>query len=239
MIGEIDSCAPEVVRYGNMDGLTVCAAVQVGIGDNEARSPMDAELLKDAPPEVLRVYWSRKREFEEELRLVALTSEENLDDAWLSKWSAFTHPAVILRTMETLSEFEHGLLKLTTERKDDPNFKSWSRQLSRLRAANKKCKAISGYFEPAPDGLGLTRRRSAKQNFSILAELIARNERALVALVAGIDAWREACVAEDIELGDVDLELLALLDMVVSSDGEEPVTIREVADRIRVGVRRL
>jgi hypothetical protein len=238
MTGSVDRFAPDPMRRGKM-GAGVCADGLAGQCHDEARSPMDAELLKDAPPEVLRAYWMRKREFEEELRSVALTSEDNLDDVWLEKWSAYTHPAVIVRTMITLSEFENGLLKLTTTRKNDPNFKSWARQLSRVRAANKRCKEIAGYFEPAPEGLGLTRRRSAKQNFSILAELIARNERALVKLVQGIEAWRAACVADDIEFGDDDLDLLALLDVNVSAEGDDPVSIREVVERIKTGVRRL
>lgn len=238
MTGVVGSYHPEQVGCCHvlLLGCREAAAVQEG---NELRFSMDAELLKDATPEVLRMYWMRKREFDDELRVVVLTSETNIDDAWLEKWTAFTHPAVLLRTMESLSEFEHGLLKLTKERKDDPNFKSWHRQLSRVRAANQKAKDMAGYFDPAPGGLGLTRRRSVKQNFSILAELIARNERALVKVVRGIEEWHRACLEDEIELGDHDLALLALLDENVASEDEDPVSVREAAERVKGGVRRL
>lgn len=200
---------------------------------------MEAELLQDAPQEVLRVYWMRKREFEAELREVALTGEDQVDEAWQKRWGALVHPAVIMRTMETLSEFENGLLKLTTERRDEPQYRSWMRQLSKFRAANAKAKAIAGYFDPAPEGLGLTRKRSAKQNFTSLAAMIARNERTIVRLVEALEAWRQANEDSEIELEPHDLVLLSVLEANVGTVNEDPITIREVVRRIGTGVRRL
>lgn len=204
---------------------------------------MFTELLKQASPEAIQLYWMRRREFEEALRQVVLTHEDELKGeaalAWRDRWAAFVDGVVVMRTIVTLAEWEKGLSMLKNERPGDPNQSAWDTQLSKIRNAATLAKNAVGYYEDSRDGgLGMTRKRSVRQNDSVLARLLRRGEAGILLLADAIEQHRRETIEEGIEPGDHDRELWSILDTIITEEGEKPRTVGEIATDIREGKRR-